>query len=157
MLAWIFWHTRFPEVTEDEYVAALRAFHTRIAEAKPEGFLGVRTLRYDTLPWLPSPTEVHEDWYFVRDSAALDALDDAVLAAFTHDSHARVSRLAANATAGLYQLRAGSPSADPHCSWLSKPRGMPYDEFIASFATAGAVWSRKMVLGPTPEFCVERG
>src|SRR2546430_9154097 len=82
MLAWIFWHTRFPEVTEDEYVDALRAFHIRIADAEPDGFLGVRTLRYDSLPWLSSPTEVHEDWYFVSDCAALDVLDEAVLAAF---------------------------------------------------------------------------
>src|SRR5207248_3961836 len=77
MLAWIFWHTRLPEVIEDDYVDALRAFHIRIADAKPDGFLGVRTLRYDTVPWLVSPAEVYEDWYFVRDCAALDVLDEA--------------------------------------------------------------------------------
>ena len=156
MLAWIFWHTRFEHVGEDEYTQSLHAFHTRIASAAPRGFIGSRTMRYDSLPWLPSPTEVHEDWYFMRDSAALDTLDEAALAAFTHDTHARIARLAANAVAGLYNLRAGSPLPHPaHCTWLSKPRGDAYDTFIATLAALGTVLSRKMVLGPAPEFCVE--
>jgi len=156
MLAWVFWHTRFEDVTEDEYNRNLRAFHARIAAAAPEGFLGSRTLAYDALPWLPSATEVYEDWYFVRDSSALDRLDEAALAAFTHDAHERIARLAANAVAGLYRLRAGSPLPHPsHCSWISKPRGQSYETFIAGIVDAGAIWSRKMVLGPTPEFCIE--
>lgn len=156
MLAWIFWHSRFAEIPEPEYRAALTAFHERIAAAAPDGFLGSRIVRYDAIPWLHSATEIYEDWYFVRDSAALDALDEAALAAFTQDAHARVARLAATAISGLYRLRAGSPLANPsRCFWMSKPRGDSYDAFIARISSASAVWSRKMVLGPTPEFCVE--
>ena len=157
MLAWIFWHTRFENVGEDEYVRNLVAFHERIAGAEPEGFAGLRFLRYDAVPWLPSPTEVYEDWYFIRDSAALDRLDEAALAAFSHDAHQRVAQLAANGTAGLYRLRAGSPVASPRIEWVAKPRGQAYDEFLRDFPDASAVWSRMMVLGPTPEFAIERG
>lgn len=156
MLAWIFWHSRFREVPEEQYRQALRAFHQRIAGAAPPGFLGCRTLRYDKLPWLRTATEVFEDWYFVDGSAALDPLDEAALAAFSQDAHARVARMAATATAGIYRLRAGTPLTDPsRCFWISKPRETPYDAFIDSLSRTGTVWSRKMVLGPGPEFCVE--
>lgn len=155
MLAWVFWHTRFENVPEREYAESLAAFHAKIASAEVDGYLGSRILRYDAIPWLQSRSEVYEDWYFVRDSAALDGLDEAALAAFTHDAHARVASLAANAAAGLYRLRAGYPSEKPHCSWINKPRNESYDSFVSGLTDARAVWSRKMVLGPTPEFCIE--
>lgn len=156
MLAWIFWHSRALQTVEAEYREALAHFHAHIAAAAPAGFLGSRVLRYDAVPWLETPSEVYENWYFVQNSAALDDLDAAAIAAFTHDAHARVVRLAGTAISGLYRLRAGSALVAPRsCSWLSKPRGVPYEAFIDQLPQAGAVWSRKMVLGPTPEFCVE--
>lgn len=157
MIAWIFWHTRHADAGESDYRTALRAFHDLILTTAPEGFLGVRVLRHEALPWLVSATEVYEDWYFVESSAALDALDEAALAAFSQDAHARIARLAATATAGLYRLRAGEPLPSPaHTFWMSKPRQDPYAPFIERLSRAGTVWSRKMVLGPAPEFCVER-
>lgn len=156
MLAWIFWHTRFAHVEESDYRAALRVFHARIAEERPEGFSRSRTLRYEALPWLPAPTEVYEDWYFVDGSAALDRLEEAALSAFARDQHDSIARLTASATAGLYRLRAGQPLAAPaHCTWMSKPRHEPHEAFIDRVRAAGTVWTRQMVLGPTPEFCVE--
>ncbi len=156
MLAWVFWHARDPRIPEEEYVLALTAFHELIREISPQGFLGIRTLRYDARPWLPAQTEVHEDWYFVRDSAALDVLEDAAVSAFANEAHGRIARLTLTAIAGLYRLRAGEPAArTPHCRWIDKPRGEPYPTFLESFRDADAVWSRQMVLGPTPEFCIE--
>jgi hypothetical protein len=156
MLAWIFWHSRFTHVSEEEYRATLAAFHATINAAPPEGFLGFRTLRYESVPWLSSAAEVFEDWHLLHDSAALDRLDDAAIAALRKDAHTRIARLAATATAGLYRLRAGSPLPEAmRCTWLDKPRGESYETFIASLKNAAAVWSRQMVLGPTPEFCIE--
>src|SRR4051812_43545559 len=156
MLAWLFWHSRLPEVPEDAYRENLLAFHDRIAAATPAGYLGSRIRRYEKLPWLNTPHESYEDWYFVENSAALDPIDEAALAAFSRDDHDRVARLTATATSGLYRLRAGSPLSDPaSCSWLSKPRVEPYDTFIGTLSAAAAVWTRKLVLGPALEFCVE--
>jgi hypothetical protein len=156
MLAWLFWHTRITDVPRDDYVSALRAFHRRIVAAGPAGLLGARTREYTAVPWLASEAEVFEDWYLVRDSAALDALDEAVLASFSSAAHEAVARLAANAVSGLYELRAGRPAPDADVRvWLSKPRGIAYGPFVADLFRAGTIWSRKLVLGPTPEFCVE--
>jgi len=158
MLAWLFWHSRFSEVPEDVYRENLLVFHDRIAAAAPAGYLGSRIRRYASLPWLNTPHEAYEDWYFVENSAALDPLDEAALAEFSRRDHDNVARLAATATSGLYRLRAGSPLSDPvNCSWLSKPRGEPYDTFIENLSAAGTVWTRKLVLGPALEFCVESG
>ena len=156
MLAWVFWHSRYEHVTEEEYRRALAAFHAGVEAVAPDGLLGIRTVRHDSVPWLPSPVEVYEDWHFVRDSAALDRLDEAAVIAVTSDAHTRIARLAANASAGLYRLRAGAPLPEPPgFKWIDKPRGEAYDTFIASLENAAAVWSRQMVLGPTPEFCIE--
>jgi hypothetical protein len=42
--------------------------------------------------------------------------------------------------------------------WFSKPEGMSYREFEASLAAeveqGCCLWSRRMTLGPTPEFCL---
>lgn len=156
MLAWIFWHARSADVDESDYRERLESFHARIAEAAPAGYLGSRVLLYRALPWLPGATEVYEDWYLLQNAGALDSLDDAAVSPYVHDAHASVSRLAATAVSGLYRLRAGTPTSEvTHTAWLSKPRGEPHDDFVRRLGPASAVWTRKMVLGPAPEFCVE--
>lgn len=156
MLAWVFWHARTEHVPEAEYRRALGAFHERIRAAAPEGLVGIRTLRHAAVPWLPAASEVYEDWHFLEDSAALDRLDQAALAAIASEAHERVARLAATACAGLYRLRSGWPARErPRVRWIDKPRGMSYETFVASLEGAAAVWGRQMLLGPTPEFCVE--
>jgi hypothetical protein len=156
VLAWLFWHARRPDISEDEYRRRLLHFHDRLQTLAPSGFAGSRTLRYSALAWLPVPTEVYEDWYFVHDSGALDVLDDSVTAPSMVDAHAAVSRSAATAIAGLYRLRAGAPLQRPsHVAWVTKERSEPYEDFIDGLAKRGSVWSRKMVLGQAPEFVVE--
>ena len=155
-LAYVFWHERGPDVDGETYRNALRAFHQRFRQSAPAGFIASRSLQYDAVPWLASKNEIYEDWYFVRDSAALDVIEAAAIAAFNRETHDNVARMAGNATAGLYKTRSGEPIASPsHMSWLSKPRGETYEAFIGNLAREGTVWCRMMVLGPTPEFCIE--
>ena len=45
-------------------------------------------------------------------------------------------------------------------AWFSKPDGMGYDQLFAAVepllrSSAGVLWCRQMVLGPTPEFCLQ--
>jgi hypothetical protein len=156
MLAWVFWHARFEHVAEAEYDRALAVFHERIRAAAPAGLLGLRTIRYDGVPWLETSTTVYEDWHFLADSAALDRLEAAAVAEFAGATHERVARLARGARAGLYRLCRGRPAPGvPSIRWTDKPRGQPEAAFVASLDGAAAVWRRSMVLGPTPEFGVE--
>ena len=156
MLAWVFWHTPQETVTRDDYVEAMTAFHCALYAEAPRGFLRVRVLEYESAPWLRSAREVYENWYLIEDSAALDHLDRAAISEAVATEHRRVAALASTAAAGLYRLRAGTPAAHPaRCTWIDKGRGEPYDSFIDGLSANGAVWARQMVLGPTPEFCVE--
>ncbi len=159
MLAYVFWHWSLPQVPPADYEQALRRFHAALAQAPPAGFLRSWTRRVTGAPWVPAPTG-YEDWYLLDGSAALDPLDVAAVSGRRQAAHDGAARLAAGGTAGLYQLRAGAPlpDADPAC-WFGKPAGVGYADFLpdVEHALAGrpfALWMRRMVLGPTPEFCL---
>ncbi|HEU5217117.1 MAG TPA: hypothetical protein VFU23_00560 [Gemmatimonadales bacterium] len=93
--------------------------------------------------------------------AALVPLNEAAVTGPRKAPHDAVARLAAGGAAGLYGLRAGAPLVPPGAAaWFGKPAGMSYaalDELLGPIASAGnaALWMRQMVLGPTPEFCLQ--
>ena len=75
-------------------------------------------------------------------------------------AHDAAASLAASGTAGLYHLKLGTPPTAPRSAqWFSKPAGLSYAQVFGAIepalgAVGGSLWMRKMVLGPTPEFCV---
>ncbi|MDH3496279.1 MAG: hypothetical protein OER21_05925 [Gemmatimonadota bacterium] len=159
MLAYVFWHWSLPQVAPADYEQALRRFHAALAQAPPAGFLRSWTHQVTGAPWVPGPIG-YEDWYLLDGSAALDPLDVAAVSGRRQEAHDGAARLAAGGTAGLYQLRAGAPLplADS-ARWFGKPVGVGYADFLPNLerTVAGrpfAVWMRRMVLGPTPEFCL---
>jgi hypothetical protein len=91
--------------------------------------------------------------------SALAHLNEAAVSGPRLDPHNAVANLAGGGTAGLYGLRAGSaPPVPAMATWFAKPDGMSYaalDEMLAPFTVAGALWMRQMVLGPSPEFCLQ--
>jgi hypothetical protein len=96
----------------------------------------------------------------VRDMAALAPLNEAAVSGPRLEPHNAVARLAADGTAGLYALKSGSPLAVPaHAAWFGKPSGMSYAALFELLrpltGSAGALWMRQLVLGPTPEFCLQ--
>jgi len=161
-LAYVFWHSRREDVPPAIYEGALRDFHRSLAREAPAGFRRSFVHRLAEAPaWLPSKTGAYEDWYLVDDSAALDVLNDAAIAAVRRREHDRAAGLAASGTAGLYRLRRGDPEAGPvrRAHWTSKPEGESYGDFYPRFdvalaAPGAALWGRQMTLGPTPEFCL---
>ena len=103
----------------------------------------------------------YQDRYFIRGAAALDALDRSVTRGPRQRAHRSAAAGAAGGTAGLYRARLGTPSPTPlHALWFSKPAGMTYDELLAVLDPVvrrgeSVLWMRRLVLGPTPEFCLE--
>jgi hypothetical protein len=160
VLAYGFWHWKRDEVTRERYESAQRAFLRALAADPPPGFLGGTTARLAGAPWAAGGGPAYEDWYRVTDMAALEALNSAAVSGSREDPHQAVARLALGGIAGLYGLRGGS--ADPPAgavSWFAKPEGMSYatlDGLLAPLLAAGgaSLWSRRMTLGPTPEFCL---
>jgi hypothetical protein len=161
MLAYVFWHWKQPTVDAQQYEDWLRAFHTALSADPPDGFIRSFAYGVKALPWDPQRQAAYEDWYMVRDSAALDRLNDAAISARRQAPHDIVATAAAGGTAGLYRLRQGQPPAEPaRCAtWLAKPDGMAYADFFARLRSltderSTRLWGRQMTLGPTTEFCL---
>jgi len=160
MLAYVFWHERRTDANDGAAYQRDAAEFVRSLAASPlEGFAGARTFAIDRLPWSEGDGPLFEDWYLLRGSADLDELNDAAVSGGRSASHARLATVAAWGAGGLYRLRAGA-AHDAHAigQWFAKPPNTSYSEFDAIVAAVispdRALWQRRMVLGPAPEFCL---
>ena len=160
MIAYVFWHRRRAGVAVEDYQAALEAFHISLLDSRLPGFRRTMIFQTASLPWLSTEDVLFEDWHLLDGSAVLDRLDEAAVSGERAEPHGRIATLVDTGVAGLYRLRLGEPSIPPPriAYWLSKPAGMSYQAFFDSLQPlcedGAALWSRQMVLGPTPEFCL---
>ena len=152
MLAYVFWHQPRPDVAPADYESALKGFHSA---------LGTRSsvFRLSAVPWAPDGP-CFEDWYLIKSSAELDALNEAAVSGPRKNPHDAAAAKAAWGTAGLYDLRLGKEHVGKarHAVWFGKPRDVSYDSIYDRLGplceiTPAMLWQRRMVLGPTPEFC----
>lgn len=161
MLAYVFWHWPRQGIGRPEYEAAQRAFHDALADDPPRGYLRSVSVAITGAPWANAGWDAYEDWYLLHDSAALDHLNDAAISAGRQLPHDAAAAAAAGGTAALYSLRLGSALARPsHAYWFAKPDTVRYHEIWKTFGPRvqdgrAAVWMRRMVLGPSPEFCLQ--
>jgi hypothetical protein len=184
MLAYMFWHAPAQGVDVARYEQALIAFHRSLAHSPPFGFEGSAAFRIAELPWAgagepperrdapggaaPDPPAAgawYEDWYLVKDFAALGVLNEAAVARGHRTSHDRAAKGLGRATAGVYRLIEGelsSPRALAECAratWVAPAAGAGSAELGAMLGDGAdprgsSVWQRQLVLGPAPEFCV---
>lgn len=160
LLAYVFWHWRRPTADAATYESAQRAFQQALTDSPSAGFVRAFSHALAGAPWANSGGEAYEDWYLVRDSAALDPLNDAAVSAGRRAPHDAAASLAAGGTAGLYRLRMGTPPSAPRFAhWFVKPEGVSYPRLFAAVEPAlgpveGSLWMRQMTLGPATEFCV---
>jgi hypothetical protein len=161
LLAYTFWHWRRADVGRDLYEDRHRAFHAALAAHPTPGFVRSHSVRLAGAPWANQGAEAWQDRYLVEGWDTLERLETGAVTAPREAAHGAVAALAAGGAAGLYSARLGAPaSGAPRVGyWFSKPQGMSYpalDELVGPLVTGGAVlWMRRMVLGPTPEFCLE--
>jgi hypothetical protein len=161
MLAYVFWHWRRMHVDADEYEHRQRRFHAALASAPSDGLEGSHSFALAGAPWANGGHDAYEDWYLLRDAAALDALNAAAVSASRKEPHDAAAALADGGTAGLYTLRLGRVlPAGAHARWFAKPAGMPYDELWSLLGPrlkrhGATLWMRFMVLGPSLVFCVQ--
>jgi hypothetical protein len=165
MLAYVFWHWPQSAVTPDEYEETQRAFHAALKADPSPGFRGSTSYAVAGYPWVPGSRPAYEDWYLVDGSAALDPLNEAAVTASRLAPHDAAAKLAEGGTAGIYRLRlpAELPANLPQRgqeSWFSRPSGMSYDALWSLMGRIiedhqAQLWIRHMVLGPSPEFCLQ--
>jgi hypothetical protein len=160
VLAYVFWHWRHPSADRAEYEAAQQGFQRALTDSPSAGFIRSFSHAIAGAPWANGGGEAYEDWYLVRDSAALDPLDIAAVTAGRKGAHDAAAAMAANGTAGLFQLKVGTaPVAPQSAQWFAKPSGLSYPQIFAAIQptlapVGGSLWVRRMTLGPSPEFCV---
>lgn len=161
MLAYVFWHWPRPGIGRPDYEATQRAFHDALADDPPRGYLRSLSLALTGASWANAGWDAYEDWYLLHDSAALDRLNDAAISAGRQLPHDAAAAAAAGGTAALYTLRLGAALDRPtHAYWFAKPESVRYDELWNAFGPLArnghaALWMRRMVLGPSPEFCLQ--
>ncbi len=161
MLAYVFWHWPRTGVPQDRYESLQRRFHAALRDAPPPGFLGSTSDSISGASWISQSATAYEDWYLLENGSALDSLNDAAITASRQAPHDEAAAAAAGGTAGLYRLRLGRADgpAPTVAAWFPKPDGMSYASLDASIAPlldsrTDSLWYRRMVLGPTPEFCL---
>jgi GNAT superfamily N-acetyltransferase len=158
-LAYVFWHRPRPDVDPTGYAAALEEFHAGLAAGPPPGLLGSWSSRLGRIPWNSEGDGWFEDFYLVSGWASLGFLEEAAVDVRRRGAHDAAAAGTLEGTAGLYGLRAGSPSPPGWAAWLPKPEGESYASFAPALAevagaAGAAVWQRSLTLGPTPEYAV---
>jgi hypothetical protein len=159
LLAYVFWHWPPASADASHYEADLVAFHSSLACAPPAGFLRSATFQVAGAPWLPEQQDCYEDWYLIRDCAAVGTLNTNAVAAAHTKTHDRVARQAESGAGGLYALRAGDGiPGGTAATWFAKPAGWSYADLESALEACLdrglTLWQRQMLLSPAPEFCL---
>lgn len=157
MLAYVFWHRRPEGQGREAYEAALVAFHASLAESPSDGFEGSAAFAIEGAPWIQGELGGYQDWYLVRNWAALGTLNRNAVQAPHTDVHHRIAHATAEGAGAVYELQRGEPDLGRAgaATWITKPREVGYDDFYAGCSTkpGETLWRRQLVLGPAPEFC----
>ena len=158
ILAYTLWHWRRTDIDRRSYEERHRAFHAVLDSPAP-GYVWSYASRITGAAWANQGGEAYQDRYLVDGWETLARLEVAAITGSRQAPHASIAAAVSSAAAGVYGVRLGSPVRQPrHAWWFSKPDGMSYaelDELLAPHASDGVLWVRRMVLGPTPEFCFE--
>jgi hypothetical protein len=160
MLAYVFWHWRYPSVEKTSYQKRIIDFQETLNTHKPSGFLYSAVFEIEHVPWAGGEGEAYEEWYVLDNSAALDVLNEAAVTGPCKEPHNQIAIYAAGGTGGLYRFSSGKPDLATArvALWFAKPAEMTYENFYALLQpemqqSSGSLWQRQMTLGPTPEFC----
>lgn len=157
MLAYVFWHWPRPGIASDDYVTRQRAFHEALAARGPMALQASAIWRVTGAPWTPVSV-AYEDWYLLENSAGLDALNAAAVSDALREPHDAAASLAAGGMAALYTPSGPRVGLEPAldgslAQWFSKPEGMRYGALYQRLGPRlDHLWTRMMVLGPSPEF-----
>jgi len=144
------------------YEDRLIQFQKAISASKSAGFRESAVFRVSSLPWVQGASASYEERYLLEGSFGLDPLNEAAISSACRGAHDAAAQLAAGGTAGLYRLRVGEPvlTRVQFCYWFAKPARTSYEDFYSRLRPVTVqpgivLWGRQMVLGPTPEFCLD--
>jgi len=155
VILYLFWHWPEAPGAGPGYEGGLVEFHRRLADQRVPGLAGSATFRVRGLPWLGADAgEGYEDWYAVGGFGDLEPLSRTAVGPALRPAHDRPALAAAGGAGGLYELLGGPLDLGAAAvTWLSKPRGVPYRDFLEGLPPAPFLLRRQLALGPALEFC----
>jgi hypothetical protein len=162
-LHYIFWHWPRPDVDLGVYAGKLVRFQEEL-ENSMGGELQGETASYRSAPppWVPAEATSFSDWYAMVDSSKLDLLNASAVNAAVRPAHNELAALYGGGAGSLYDYKRGAafdPAFVQYTFWFAKPPGMSYDDLYTLLAPVTespntTLMRRRMVLGPSPEFCI---
>ena len=165
-LHYIFWHWPRTGVDLAVYAGKLVRFQEEL-ELYLGGEIQGETAAYrsPTPPWLPGEATAFSDWYAMENSAKLDAINAGAVADSVRPAHSEIAALYGGGAGSLYDYKKGAaldPTVVQYTHWFPKPAGLSYAELYDLLEPVTAqpnttLLRRRMVLGPSPEFCLASG
>jgi hypothetical protein len=159
MFAYVFWHQRAPKQAVEVYEEALALFHKTLSTTGVDGYMGSLVFRVYGATWIAP--EAYEDWYLVEGLGALEGLNTSIMNLGIRGQHDVVAKMSVKGTGTILSQVSGSLESlrSTTAAWVSKPRGMSYDEFYSETTliikgSPWSLWRRQLALGPTPEFLI---
>ena len=161
-IAYVFWHRPRPETPSSLFEAKLASFHEALNEARPRGFIEALSFRTNGLPWAGEQAVVYEDWYLVEDFAGLGVLNDAAVSGDVRAAHDSVAGDFMKGSGGVFKAVSGDLGLRQarFATWIEKSVGPSYQSYYEEVTKVVGMsktnlWRRQMVLGPSPQFCVQ--
>ncbi|MDQ2724718.1 MAG: hypothetical protein M3Y36_04405 [Actinomycetota bacterium] len=159
-LGYLFWH-RPGTVDRTGYEESLRSFHEALSAHPPAGFVTSWTWRLAAPPWFDGADPTYLDVYLTANLSTLAELERGAVTDGPQPAHDRAAAAMAAGAGALLQVVAGDPTEgrDRALAFVNKPPGTGRDPFVTALVgvaglAGGAVWMRRLVLGPGPEYLV---
>jgi hypothetical protein len=163
-LFYIFWSYPRADVDTGEYSLKLGAFRVALATRVGGQLVNSETYKTGAVLWLPEGVPAFCDWYQMNSSAILDTLNDYALESEVKPYHDAIAVLYGGGAGSLYDWKLGefAPAKVAFTHWFAKPKGMTYEALYEALKdilppaekVTSLLLRRRMVLGPSPEFCV---
>lgn len=162
-LLYIFWSYPRPGIDPAVYAGRSSTFREEL-ENYMGGQLTAETASFlsPPPPWLATAGQAFSDWWPLPNASVLDNLNEGSQVSEVKPSHDAVAALYGGGAGSLYDWKKGElydPSFVNFTHWFAKPAGMSYSdlyELLEPALSAGkaTLLRRRMVLGPSPEFCL---